>query len=380
MKDWQHGYSMEELLAVEKNFHAYNHLVLSPFAQVKKNKVAMLLHENKLDGYALPPKKVGHSDRIAWIPTNVAKSAVHVRAYNGVDIGVRQRGERMIDNPVGDERLLVDKIGDYKENIWMMINSQYDKGISVAKRLNFKKIGIKVNSFSDIINVYVKQNTKERMNIRKMPIIERLHIKKVGGISTKSLTLMQIKVDEIGEKFKNHYSNYNKGKAWSALSLKGYDANPEMIEKPSEMNDKWQKEHINYDFFLQETSLMDYFKPAINDILHMIPAETERIRLMRLEPTGGELQRHTDQTDKELGTTDGKIMRFHIPIVTTNKVFFHSWDWKGNETINNMGVGEIWYLDIRKPHKAINWGDVPRIHLVIDVVVNQNIHDLVIQS
>ena len=45
-----------------------------------------------------------------------------------------------------------------------------------------------------------------------------------------------------------------------------------------------------------------------------------------------------------------------------------------------MKEGEIWYLDIRKPHKAVNWGDVSRVHLVIDVLMNQNIHDLLIQS
>ncbi len=380
MKDWQHGYELEELKLIENQFQDYNSVVLSPFAQMKKNKVANLLHENKIESYILPPKKIGHEVRSAWIPTNVAKSAVHVRAYGKVDLGIRQRGERMIDNPVGDEGILEDRIGAYKENVWMTINSQYDKGNQIAKRLNFKKIGIKVNSFSDIINVYVKQNTKRKMDIRKMPIIERFNIKKVGGIAQANIKQLQKRVKELDNLFANHYSNYNRKKAWSALALKGYDADPNMIEKPTEMNDKWQKEHINYDFFLQETRLMDEFIPTINYILKMIPAETERVRLMKLEPNGGELDRHTDQTDKDLGTTDGDIMRFHIPIITNERMLFHSWDWKGNETIHNMKEGEIWYLDIRKPHKAINWGDTPRIHLVIDVKVNQNIHDLVIQS
>jgi hypothetical protein len=32
-----------------------------------------------------------------------------------------------------------------------------------------------------------------------------------------------------------------------------------------------------------------------------------------------------------------------------------------------MGVGECWYLDMRKPHMAVNFGDLDRYHLIIDI-------------
>ena len=32
-----------------------------------------------------------------------------------------------------------------------------------------------------------------------------------------------------------------------------------------------------------------------------------------------------------------------------------------------MGKGELWYLDMRKPHTAINFGEEDRYHLIIDV-------------
>ena len=379
MKDWQHGYDMEMLLAVEKRFHDYNHIVLSPFAQMKKNKIAMLLHENKLDGYALPPEKVGHDDKITWIPTNVAKHAIHVKAYGNVELGIRQKGERMVDNPVGDKELLLEKINEYPENTWMTINSEYKLGNDIAKELHFKKVGIKVNSFSDIINVYARQNSHLNMKITKPSPIEKLNVKKIGTIAKDDMTGMRAMLSELHliKLFANHYSNYNKKKSWSAVSLRGFSPAFTFIEKPTEMSDKWKKENADVDFTLQDTPLMKKFEPYIGHILKMLPAEKERVRLMKLEADGGVLDRHTDQTDKELGTTDGRIIRLHIPLFTNDKVRFESWNWEGNRTINYMREGELWYLDIRKPHRAINKGISSRVHLVIDVIANNSIRGMI---
>jgi hypothetical protein len=150
-----------------------------------------------------------------------------------------------------------------------------------------------------------------------------------------------------------------------------------MIEKPSEMNDKWQKENGKNNYFLQDTPLMKEFEPYIGHILNMLPAKKERVRLMKLEPDGGVLDRHTDQTDRYLGTEDGDIIRLHIPIFTNDDVFFSSWDWDGNEVTAQMREGELWYLDIRKPHRATNGGRTERVHLVIDVVANNNIRGMI---
>ena len=42
-----------------------------------------------------------------------------------------------------------------------------------------------------------------------------------------------------------------------------------------------------------------------------------------------------------------------------------------------MKVGEAWYLDVRKPHRAVNGGDTERIHIVVDVVSNQELRNLI---
>ena len=41
-----------------------------------------------------------------------------------------------------------------------------------------------------------------------------------------------------------------------------------------------------------------------------------------------------------------------------------------------MKEAEAWYLDVRKPHRAVNGGDTHRIHLVIDVVSNEELRKL----
>ena len=42
-----------------------------------------------------------------------------------------------------------------------------------------------------------------------------------------------------------------------------------------------------------------------------------------------------------------------------------------------MKESEAWYLDVRKPHRAVNGGDDYRIHLVVDVVSNEELRKLI---
>jgi hypothetical protein len=43
-----------------------------------------------------------------------------------------------------------------------------------------------------------------------------------------------------------------------------------------------------------------------------------------------------------------------------------------------MKEGECWFLDTRKPHQAINGGTEERIHLVVDVLTEKELHDRII--
>ena len=42
-------------------------------------------------------------------------------------------------------------------------------------------------------------------------------------------------------------------------------------------------------------------------------------------------------------------------------------------TVKHFNQGELWYLNIRLPHKVINAGDEERIHLVIDVIADERL-------
>ena len=183
-------------------------------------------------------------------------------------------------------------------------------------------------------------------------------------------------VEELDTEYTNHYSNYNKKKSWGALSLRGYTADPAFITKPVEMSKKWQLEHIEEEFKMQDTRLRTAL-PQVEELLELFPGKLHRVRLMKLVPNGGELERHTDQVDPDSGVQNGKVMRFHFPLITNDNVVFTMWGVDGKPKSANMKVGECWYLDTRKPHQAINNGDSDRIHLVVDVEANDEVRELI---
>jgi hypothetical protein len=118
-----------------------------------------------------------------------------------------------------------------------------------------------------------------------------------------------------------------------------------------------------------DTLLMEKL-PSARNILDRIHAPKERVRLMRLTGDGGELTRHADITDRNAGLEDGQIARLHYPLVTNPQVQFTSWNLNNAPTTTHMEAGKWWYLDVRKPHAAVNAANSERIHLVVDAVVN----------
>jgi hypothetical protein len=75
---------------------------------------------------------------------------------------------------------------------------------------------------------------------------------------------------------------------------------------------------------LQDTTLRNIPEmSAINEILKQIPAEFERVRIMRLK-AGTKIEKHTDKVDKSIGFDDGQIVRIHVPIKTDSKSYLLS--------------------------------------------------------
>lgn len=88
------------------------------------------------------------------------------------------------------------------------------------------------------------------------------------------------------------------------------------------------------------------------------------VRFMMLEP-GGVIKKHSDSFLSE------RIVRLHVPIYTSDDVEFFLDDIRCN-----WQPGELWYGDFSKPHYGINKGFETRVHLVVDVTVNESLISL----
>ncbi|MFX5464956.1 aspartyl/asparaginyl beta-hydroxylase domain-containing protein, partial [Acinetobacter baumannii] len=61
----------------------------------------------------------------------------------------------------------------------------------------------------------------------------------------------------------------------------------------------------------------------------------------------------------------GGFARIHVPVLTNDDV-----DFRLNGTRVTMAPGEAWYLRLADPHSVANRGRSARIHLVLDLVVD----------
>ncbi len=106
----------------------------------------------------------------------------------------------------------------------------------------------------------------------------------------------------------------------------------------------------------EELQRAPYFKQILNDL--QCPKEVVRILFL---PPGGHIRDHFDfHTSFQFG-----LLRLHIPIITHADVVFvidgqrMSWN-----------PGELWYGDFAKVHSVKNNSPVVRVHMVIDVQIN----------
>jgi hypothetical protein len=100
--------------------------------------------------------------------------------------------------------------------------------------------------------------------------------------------------------------------------------------------------------------------PEIGRVLAELACETMSVRLLRLGP-GARILEHQDYN---IGLDYGYV-RLHVPVVTGPGVEFML----GGEPLH-MLPGECWYVDVWNAHSVHNPGPNPRIHLVIDCIVN----------
>ncbi len=100
--------------------------------------------------------------------------------------------------------------------------------------------------------------------------------------------------------------------------------------------------------------------PYFQEVLAIFKCPLQSVRLMCLAP-GSEIKQHTDHLT---AYEDGHI-RLHIPIQTNSEVKFSL-----QEQLISMSEGECWYLNFNLPHSVVNQGTSSRIHIVMDLKVN----------
>lgn len=103
--------------------------------------------------------------------------------------------------------------------------------------------------------------------------------------------------------------------------------------------------------------------PYISSILDLFQCTKYSVRLMKLS-AGSEIKRHQDYD------LDESEIRVHVPIFTNELVTFLV-----NDTQVKMKEGECWYLRLSDPHQVKNEGDSDRIHLVLDLELNDWLRD-----
>ena len=166
-------------------------------------------------------------------------------------------------------------------------------------------------------------------------------------------------------------TKYNAKGDWDAISIRGYSDDIGNILKPGVLKSNVEMSHLRWTHLYEEPDCL-----PIKEILSHIPAEFERVRVMRLK-AGTSIKKHTDKVDKEIKNKN--IVRIHIPLKTSLNVHFYLWEGKEQHHYN-LETGKYYYTDVSKPHAVHNKADFDRLHLVVDCYNNPKISQLIDQT
>jgi len=367
LPEWQRGYDLDLLKQYTAVFDAHDEgLVRSRFGRTSERTVAEALAAGGLLALGSPPTCVVIFRR--------ARSQQWIRDYTGAERARVSPGElyvkRFAGPPLGVLALL-EELRAYDEGrCWFESWTESEADRYVLEALEARPVLTKIRASSEMITVSSSGEVPVTVPLHEAeaPSLCRLE----GDYNEAGAALLSAFAAAGSREFAGHYSAYGKG--WAALSLRGYappgqDADPDFIIKPPDMAKAWKAENAEKLEWRPEWSalgqqLLGQLSPYLAGL---VDDDLDRVRLMALAPGGGEIERHADIVDREAGVRDGMVVRLHYPLRTNLRVIFGSWDASGQEYSAHMGEGECWYLDIRKPHTAINGGAEPRIHLVVDV-------------
>jgi hypothetical protein len=112
----------------------------------------------------------------------------------------------------------------------------------------------------------------------------------------------------------------------------------------------------------RNTALIDDC-PYMREVIESFKCPIGRVRLSKMAPHT-KINPHRDIED-EVASVAFKQVRLHIPITTSDKVLFVI----GNEQFQ-MIAGRLYYADFAKTHSVCNDGDATRVHLFLELRMN----------
>jgi aspartyl/asparaginyl beta-hydroxylase (cupin superfamily) len=108
--------------------------------------------------------------------------------------------------------------------------------------------------------------------------------------------------------------------------------------------------------------LLKYVNEIVFDLENMHDGRVGQCILTSLD-SGAEIPYHVDKGEYLVVSK-----RHHIPIITTDNVFFFI-----DSDLSVMREGECWEIRNIRPHRVINAGNIDRIHLIVDIIPNRYI-------
>lgn len=378
---WALGYDLEFLKEVAAIYaREFKPHTYGAFGLLKERDIANALKENALAWI----RQEGGSTIAAALVFKIAKVASKQSDFAQRHIQVKP-GDLQIKSAAGDPeplRLLLEKLMAKagKRPTWLELHAENGQACQVASELGFQLAATKVSASSDIKAVYLL-NAQPAQRIPQGPLhsADEPALKLLGqGATTEQLAACLAEIKAFGPSWEQHYSSYNKRKSWTAIALQGFDSSDSgFIIKPAEMSKGWKQENPERLKARCAPTPAAAALPTIWQLASSIPGKLERVRLMRLRASNGELTRHADITDRDAGTANGRVARLHIPLQTADGCLFSGWEMTGKRRQLHFPAGSLFYLDIRKPHAVKNTSQIDRIHLVIDVECSEQTRRLI---
>jgi hypothetical protein len=382
---WQRGFDLDRLRQLKALFARYKPYAYGRFSIPNEAAIAELLDKQQASLLMLDEEQ----------PLGISISRIASRDSYRQDFAGRKfkihKGDVVFSHITWIDEIPEQSVEDLlaiagNRSCWAEIHTEDRPRIQALQRRGFETVGSRIGASSEMTTIMLRSNRPALRLPAPLAAHDQATLTQLSKRTITEEEIAQILAEIVAHQpeWANHYSSYNEGKSWSAISLRGFSPNPSFIIKPSEMSKKWKQENAALLSSPVISTPAWQALPTIREVLArlgMSEGETQRVRLMRVRAGDGRLTRHADITDPEAGAAVGSIARLHIPIVSDPTCRFHAWGLDGSEMTAHLPTGSLWYLDTRKPHAVSNIGSPnDRIHLVVDAIVSPSLSSWIAEA